>query len=122
MSAIIYGAPEWVKVPNIWELPDDVDYQELEVKYKADIADILIKGNLPRNKYIGKIIKFPVADGYAEYMVKNMKPLHLVHLPIMDCYESANVDLMTAERVIELIESNERFESFLERNRKNKEI
>ena len=117
MSAKIYGAPSWIKVPNIWDLPDDVNYQELENKYKADVADVLKKGNPYSGEYVGKIVSFRVADGCAEYMVKCMEPLELVHLPLMDAYEAPHVDLMVADRIKDLIQANERMEAYLNLNK-----
>lgn len=36
--------------------------------------------------HTGEIIRFQVADGYAEYMVAQLRPLRLVHLKTMDAY------------------------------------
>lgn len=35
---------------------------------------------------VGKIVRFPVGDGYAQYMVWSHKPLALVHLAIHDAW------------------------------------
>jgi hypothetical protein len=53
---------------------------------------------------MGEIIKFPVADGYAMYMVASMKPLMLIHLALGDAWSYGDVDLMTAKRVQDKID------------------
>ena len=35
---------------------------------------------------VGEIVTWPVADGYAEYMVASEKPLKLAHINILDGY------------------------------------
>ena len=39
-------------------------------------------------EYVGEIIRFGVADGYAEYMVKRASPLELVHFTDQDGYKA----------------------------------
>lgn len=41
-----------------------------------------------RHELVGEIIKFQVADGYAEYMVKKVKPLQLIHLSDGDAWQA----------------------------------
>lgn len=36
---------------------------------------------------VGRVIRFPVADGQASYMVWKQKPLELVYVPLVDNYQ-----------------------------------
>lgn len=49
----------------------------------------------------GQRFRYPVGDGYAEYMVYTTTPLQLIHLPYMDGYHLPTVVArgMTAEMV-----------------------
>ena len=66
-----------------------------------------------KGKNVGEIIRFAVADGYAEYMVLSMKPLKLIHLPLMDTYEFPYVHLMTAKEITKKLEGQKLLENLL---------
>ena len=121
MSATIYSVPKNVKLPKMdfsnfdrakW-LKDEEDFK------KALRKDIKSKGYTGKNS--GEIIKFPVADGYAEYMVLQMRPLGLIHLPLGDAYQFQYAHLMTAKEVNEQIEGQKRMDKFFAENRKRQE-
>jgi hypothetical protein len=42
---------------------------------------------------VGRIIRFPVADGYAIYFVTQLKPLKLRHLAFGDGYQSSAAEI-----------------------------
>ena len=98
MSAIIYSAPEHIKKPDYnWSNGND-NWEEEEKRYINEIiANNKTMGYNGKN--MGEILKFPVADGYAEYMVLEMRPLRLIHLEILDGYEFQYAHLMTASEV-----------------------
>jgi len=108
MSAKIYALPKILRteVPNIWEIEDNVDYQGLEDTFINKVSLFCKKYNTKEDQtYIGETISFQVADGYAVYTIANLKPLELIHLPLMDEYESPNIDLMTRKRVKEIVDN-----------------
>lgn len=35
---------------------------------------------------VGEVIGFQVADGYANYMILNVEPAHVIHMPIYDAW------------------------------------
>lgn len=64
------------------------DFQEEQRKEDAVIA--VWAAQLRRTNpgaLVGEIIRFQIADGYAQYMVKKEKPLQLVHLHVGDGYQ-----------------------------------
>jgi hypothetical protein len=74
MAAKIYSAPE-----NIQQVPFDPSadrdaWQANDEKYLKEVRDFLMK-RWPNGKMVGEIIRFQVADGYAEYMVMCLRPL-----------------------------------------------
>lgn len=42
---------------------------------------------LPEGSYEGVILRFPVADGYAMYLVQKTRPLTLQHIPFGDAWQ-----------------------------------
>lgn len=105
MAATIYGGIEGIEAPEI-TVGDFKEYQKACDKYIEDLR-AQCKAN-SKQKYVGEIIKFGVADGYALYMVYSMKPLELIHIATMDAWHFQHVDLMTPERVAEMIENDKK--------------
>ena len=98
---------------KVYLLPDDFqapdfNWQDIE-KYTKDCVEHterLKKWCIERNdqKNVGAVIKFQVADGYAEYMVAATKPVQLIHLPYWDGYQSEFAHLMTAKAIQQKID------------------
>ena len=98
---------------KIYVVPNGFQYPEFNwkdtAKYKKDIEDhserlkqwlikrcVLLAKN---TENVGEIIRFPVADGYAQYMVGCMKPLELIHLEYYDGYSFEYANRLTAKDV-----------------------
>lgn len=100
--AKVFSLPEGFVAPELnWK---DIPQYEKEC---ADLIEKLKKWCIERNpeqKNVGEIIKFPVADGYAEYMVGATKPVQLIHLPFWDAYQSETASLMTAKAIQQKID------------------
>ena len=63
----------------------------LNERHDADWAWIakvqaLAKAQADNPDVVGELVSFPVADGYANYVVWRAKPLRLVHLPVGDAW------------------------------------
>jgi len=107
MSAKIYNAPKEIKKPEFdFSNFNRKEHQEKEDKYIKDLEQY-IRSKGFKGKNVGKTIQFPVADGYAVYMIIQMRPLMLMHVPIGDEWHYENVDLMTAKRVQEILDQAE---------------
>jgi len=119
MMAKIYDAPQEMKTPDFTYdqngHPDIQKYKEDNEKYIKELKVLLLKRKnilsgtwSGPEKYVGEIVRFPVADGHAEYMVASMKPLELVHLPLSDAWYAADVHLLTAKEVTERLVSEKK--------------
>jgi glucan biosynthesis protein len=95
--AQIFNSPDGVKVPEL-DFKNFAQYEKDCENYKKDLKAWLNKNGF-NGKNVGEIIQFPVADGYAEYMVASMKPVKLVHMPLMDAWHFEYAHLMTAKEV-----------------------
>ncbi len=103
--AKVYLPPSSIPVPEFdWE--NQEKYREDEKTFIENLTKFVKRRK--KGDLIGEIIRFQVADGYAQYMVAGLKPVELIHLPLMDAYQSEFADLMTAERVKEMIENSRR--------------
>ena len=83
--------------------------REIEKEFIEKVQEFSkIGSKTPNDKYVGKTIKFPHADGYAVYVVLSTKPLELIHLPIGDSWDSPYADLLTRKRMMEMVDSDEK--------------
>ena len=102
---MIYKAPDGLEAPEL-DFKDVTKYKEEiktnEEKLKQWCIDRCVKGGKD-TKNVGEVIRFPVADGYAEYMVASMTPLQLIHLEYYDAYSFQYVHLLTKKEVTEKI-------------------
>ena len=97
MSATIYSAPKEVKLPKT-SYQNLSEWVTLEKQYKQDLKKHIRKMGY-KGKNVGEVVRFQVADGYAEYMVLSMRPLGLIHLDLGDGYQFPQVKLMNAKEV-----------------------
>ena len=79
--ATVFQAP--IEAPPLY---DFANYGEASTRYIEECRDIA-KASFPDDEYVGEVIKFPVADGYAMYMVAQTSPLELFHLALGDAYQ-----------------------------------
>ena len=108
----IYLPPAEIKVPDFnWENFDD--YQKTENKFIDDLKQFCKQRN--SGEYIGEVIKFPVADSYALYMVASLSPIELIHLPLMDAWEFQYIDRLTAQDIKEKIDNEKKLAKFFGR-------
>lgn len=106
MAAKIYLPPKDVKVPQL-DFSNFGEYRKQCDVFIKELRDYVIDYNYNKTDgYIGEVIRFQVADGYAEYMIGSLKPLMLIHIPIMDEYTSQFAHLMTVKSVKEMVGNN----------------
>ena len=107
--AEIYNAPKEIELPN-YSFDNVGNWKDEEASYKkkliAHINDMGYNG-----KNVGEIIRLPMADSYAQYMVLSMKPLGLIHLELGDAWTSEFAELLTAKKVNQMIEADKRIPS-----------
>ena len=109
----IFAAPKTLEIPSFSNCMVDgrfnrAKYQEATDKYLVEAkAHINSLGyNEPET---GKEIQFPVADGYARYMVIGLKKgVKLMHLPLDDAWNYEYAHRLTAKDVKEKIANQEK--------------
>lgn len=56
-----------------------------------------------KNAIVGEIVRHPVADGYAYYMILSLRPVKLIHLPYLDGYQFSMADRWRAEDLKQMV-------------------
>jgi hypothetical protein len=96
----VYSLPAEVPAPQ-------VDYQNFnldkmindERKHRLSLQSWLFKAGYT-GKNTGKLVNFPVADGYAQYMIAEGKSTCLIHLPYGDAYQFQYVSRLTKRDIL----------------------
>ena len=96
----IYDVPKEVKVPE-FNFATIKEYDANLKKFKEELKAWCL--NRRTQEGVGEVIKFPVADGYAEYMVAGTKPVELIHLPIWDAWHFQYAGRLTKKDVLEKV-------------------
>lgn len=87
--ATVYATPAGFDPPDFMEALVDGRYDhELDDRIHAEyIARLAVEArSTSTGALVGEIVRFQIADGYAQYMVWKEKPLTLVHLAIHDAW------------------------------------
>lgn len=85
---IIYDPPEEIgDTPDVMSCDSWDEIEEKEKEWTEKLEKWCKKNSKSKSKYIGKVIREPVADGYAQYMILSLRPLAIVYMPLGDGYE-----------------------------------
>lgn len=90
--AQVYGPPEGLEVPDLLNFQKGRYGFDMEAYTKAEESFVLglvewCRKRHPEHDLVGELVKFPVGDGYAIYVVADVKPLTLVHVPVGDAWQ-----------------------------------
>lgn len=89
----VYGVPDHVHVPDFDEAMVDGRYSmekdiELGAKFAEDLKAYLVDECKCTGTLTGEVVRFPIADGYAMYMVgEQSRTTFLVHMPLGDAWQ-----------------------------------
>ena len=110
--AKVYNPPSNIKVPSLSDfiIPrfDHKAYETANQNYIAEVKEYL-KAWADKPSF-GEVISFQVADGYAQYLVVNLKPVTLVHLPLGDAWHYEGASKLTAKNVLDSIKRKKSLE------------
>jgi len=83
------------------------NWKEIEDEYINRLKKFCKSNPNSKSPLLGEIIRFPVADGHAIYMVAETSPLSLIHVPIGDAWQ-ANPCLISGIRLKDVKEKIQR--------------
>ncbi len=105
----IFTCPKEVPAPKAdYENYDGCKELAKEEKHMADLKAWLKKVGYT-GKHTGEILKEPVADGYALYMVADGPKFCLIHLPYGDAYQSRDAAFLPKKEILRRIEVEKKF-------------
>jgi len=93
----VYSPPSSIEKPQ-FSIDDLPGYFKAEEEYVKKVQD-WAKENGDSEGLSGEIIRFQVADGYAQYVVWKLKPVTLIHLPVGDAWQFPYANLLTVKDV-----------------------
>jgi len=98
--ANIYSGIEGIDPPK-FSFDNFTEYQKQGDEYVNKLKAEAVKNS--NDEIVGETIRFQVADGYAVYMVCSVKPLELIHINLVDGYQSEFAELLTVKKVREMV-------------------
>jgi hypothetical protein len=117
--ATAYRAPEGYEAPVI-SYRDD--WQAIEASYLERLAALCREQG--SSDLLGEVIRFPYADGYAQYMVYSTSPLQLIHLEIGDAWsiDQAHIRGLRGSDVREKVEHERRLKAALSERAQSRSV
>ena len=77
-----------------------------EDAHRESIKRWLLEESNYKGKHTGGILRMPIADGHAEYMLADGNPSILLHLPYGDAWDSPDVKYLPKKEVIKRIKTH----------------
>ena len=103
----VYSCPKEVPAPEIDWSGSMEDWEKAEEKHMDALKQYLIKHGYT-GKHTGRVLKVPIADGYALYMLADApRKSCLFHLPYGDAWHSPDVGYLPKYEVLKRIERDE---------------
>ena len=110
--ALLFNAPSTIKTP-IYD-PDNSKSWEKQDKEYVESLRTWLKQNGYNYPNTGEIIRLPVDEGYAVYMIATMRPLTLIHLSLGNRQFSEEAFKLTQKEVKEMLDSEKATKEFFE--------
>lgn len=112
--AKIFAAPSSIVVPS-WNMKKTYEENVAEENKYLDLLKDMLTKRKPTQKLVGEIIRFPVADGYAQYMIASTTPLELVHIPLGDAWDFQYAHRLTKKDVEEKVKNQKALEELFKK-------
>lgn len=112
----VYACPAEIPEPKYdYRNFNSKQFQEVEAAHKAQLKSWLQdKGYNGKNT--GEIVRFPVADGYAQYMLGDKgKGGILIHLPYGDAWNYRDAEYLPKKVILERIERDKKLQELFSR-------
>ena len=93
----IFAAPECIPSPG-FDLSEGIDaYHKRNQAYVESVQQWARDNG--RGALRGETVRFPVADGYAQYVVLSTAPVRLIHLQVGDAWHFEYADRLSSHDV-----------------------
>lgn len=92
------------------------EYEKIEERYvESIIASAKAAAKCPE---AGEEVHFPQGDGYARYVILNLKPVELIHLAVGDAWHFPYIERLTAEDIRKRMTNDKAIRKLFTKNRK----
>jgi hypothetical protein len=109
----VYSPPENIKCPSIEEFCkdgfDSEGYNQACEKFREELKEFCQCNS--KHKLAGKIARFGVADGYAEYMA--LTSTKVIHIADGDAYDYPYIDRLMGKDIVQNIERQESWQKLV---------
>lgn len=103
----VYSAPEHIKYDPDYGSYNFENEQAKEAKFRNELLE-WAHTNGWTGKHTGRIVRFGVADGYAEYfIIESGRKFALVHMPFGDAYQMPYINRLTKADIIKQLVQEE---------------
>lgn len=80
--------------PGDWEKHEKESWDQFDRRQEAMLESLTLKDKArPDDQVVDGLLRFPVADGHAYYVVASEKPLVLQHVPFGDGYHVSAAEI-----------------------------
>lgn len=108
----VYSCPDELPAPEV----DYRNYDYDRERAREHEHQQQLKAWLQRNGYsgarTGEVVRFGVADGYAQYMLADGPRSILIHLPYGDAWQYGDVQFLPKAEIVRRIEADKKLASF----------
>ena len=109
MATTMYSLPKFLPAPTVdYENYDHEKVEADEQEHRKALQQYLKQANF-NGKLTGEIVRFQIADGYAEYMVADAgRVWGLIHLPYGDAYQFPYIHKLSKTEIKKQIETDKK--------------
>ena len=104
----VYSTPKEVPDPKMDYVNFDMAKYEAALQAHGKALEAWLRKAGYTGKRTGMIVRFPMADGYAEYMLAEGKKSCLIHLPYGDAYDNPDVRFVPKAEILKRIEAQDK--------------
>lgn len=113
----IYACPDECPAPRPdfknFDINREIARQE---SHQQELCEWL-RANGHAGPHTGKIVMFPVADGYAKYMLADGRRSCLIHLPYGDAYQYPDAEFLPKAEILRRIENRQKLSAMFAKPR-----
>ncbi len=103
----VYNVPKEVPAPTVdfknWDMEKHIKDEDNHIRALTQ----WLRKNGYTGKNTGKVVRFQVADGYAQYMLAEGRKSVLIHLPYGDAWNYQDIGYLPKRAILDRIKQQE---------------
>lgn len=113
----VYALPQELE-NELPRFPNGQPYDDFVAAEEAFLVRLIAwaKAQAPAGEpHAGAVVRWPYADGYAQYLVVATRPVQLIHLPLGDAWDFPLAGRATKKDIVALIEQDKAWAALVAR-------